>query len=358
MVISRVQQGIGRSYSFPWLLIAFCLLGCTRTAEKYSALNGLNPQLSSTDIQAYATQQQAIMLSLVSLAYPGTTTVPAVGSQAWYYVVLAGADYVDQKCDAYINALFWFNRWRNSVKSDVALTGAATAAAMGVLRSSAQAISLTATAFGLATGLIDVDSNVILYSIDPTALRTVLQKAQGAYRDAIASKKADYVDETSAIQAVQGYLGLCLPAGLESLINNSVATASVQANQTAAGNPVPSLTVNPPVATQPALPSAPRRIVSQVFQPLSQPVLDRKNALERYVRTLASKVINNTAPKADLDKFAAAIGAQIFPTPNEERSAIVAFIESNLASPDQSVNEQRLADMIASLNAAGIRPDF
>ena len=256
---------MARPYSFIWLPTAFCLIGCTDTAERLRDLNGLSPQLSSTDIQAYTAQQQSIINSLVSLAKPNATTLPPTGSGDWYIVVVAGADYVDQKCDSYINALFWFNRWRNSAKSGVALTGAATAAAMGVLRSSTQAISLTATAFGLATGLIDIDSNTVLYSIDATALRTVLHKAQNAYRDALATRKADYTGPAFAIQAIQGYLGICLPAGLESLINNSVATASVQANQTASGNPVPSLTVNPPAATQPALPSIPRRIVQPPF---------------------------------------------------------------------------------------------
>jgi hypothetical protein len=341
------------------VMILLFLVGCGGLVEKYGALQGPDPELNASDIAAYTAQQQSVLLSLAGLAFPGAKSVPAAGSPDWYFVVLAGADYVDQKCDTYINALFWFNRWQNSTKSTVALTGAATAAAMGVLRASVEAISLTATAFGLVTGLIDVGSNTVLYSIDPTALRTVLKKAQAAYRDGLASNRRDYTNEAFAIQAVQGYLALCIPAGLESLINNAVTTSTVEPGRTPPGNPIPRITVNPPAGSAPGIPPAPRVIVPGPSVVLAQAISSRKNALERYIREVAAKVKTGTAPRGDLDNIANAIGApaSATDTPDTERSKILAFIEALLNS-DPRLAEKNMNDLSAKLTAAGIRPPF
>ncbi len=334
------------------------LCGCNGEFTKYGNLRGLDPQLNSTDIALYTQQESAAIQSLATLAFPADHTVPATGSPDWYFVVLAGADYIDQKCDSYINALFWFNRWKNSAKSTVALTGAATATAMGLFKSSTEALSLTATAFGLATGLIDVGSNDVLYSIDPTALRLILQKAQAAYRDGLATSRAEYNNQASAVQAIQGYLGLCLPAGLDALVNNSVATSTVQLAHGTAGNPVPQITVNGGTPPSPPPRTTKTFVIPAPIQVLPADVAGKKAALERFVRTLALQVAAGTVPKSQLDDIAHVVGAPISTSVPEERSAILAFVGALVNSSDPVIAASQWADLSTKLAAAGIHPTF
>lgn len=239
----------GRSWRhFLHVGLALLLIGLTacnplRTRELYAQLEGPRPELDSEDLEGFAERQSGAVDQLLILA--GLQQKPAPGSNDWQAVVDAGILYVDQVCEEYIGALFWFDRWRDSAKSGVALTGASASAAMGILGAAAEAIALTATAFGLTTALIDVGANTVLYNIEPSAVRSALEQAQAAYRDGLAQRDGLYDNQAAALAAVQGYLALCLPASLETMINTAVAQADIGETVTDLQNPVPSIRVRP-----------------------------------------------------------------------------------------------------------------
>jgi peptidoglycan hydrolase-like protein with peptidoglycan-binding domain len=231
--------------------IAILLSACNPQVaqEKYRLLNGPAPELDTADVSGFVERQQKAVQNLAALA--GYTSPPPPGSPAWNDVVDAGVLYVDRTCDRYIDALFWFDRSRDSAKSGLALTGAAVSAAMGILDAAASAIALTATGFGLATGLIDTGANTVLYSIEPSSIRTALGNAQQAYRGGIADRR--YSNQAAALAAVQGYLALCLPATLETLVNTAVTTATIRETTTDRNSPIPPLQVNPGTTSPAAL---------------------------------------------------------------------------------------------------------
>lgn len=226
------------------------LAGCNPvgTADNLTRLRGPAAEIDAADLAAFTTRQLQVAEELSRLA--GLPGPPATGSNDWALVVDAGIYYVDKVCDDYVNALERFNRERNSVKNGVALTGAAAAAAMGVLSASAEAIALTATAFGLATGLIDVGSQTVLYSIDPGALLDLLRRTQATYKNEVAARRDVYTSQAAALAAVRGYLNLCMPATLATTVNAAVATANVRAVATDKDNPVPDVAVRAVTAPQ------------------------------------------------------------------------------------------------------------
>jgi peptidoglycan hydrolase-like protein with peptidoglycan-binding domain len=250
-------------------IVLILLTACNpiRTRELYAQLEGPRPELDSADIEGFVERQTSAVNQLVALA--GLAAKPAPGSPAWQAVLDAGMLYVDQVCDDYMGALFWFDRWRDSAKSGVALTGASAAAAMGILGAAAEAVALTATAFGLTTALIDVGANTVLYNIEPSAVRSALERAQAAYRDELARRANLYDNQAAVLAAVQGYLALCLPASLETTINTAVAQANIGETGTQPGNPVPSVRVRPLDVFAPLPPTAPLPVEQQISNPRS-----------------------------------------------------------------------------------------
>lgn len=260
------------------LVVAQALPGCSpiQNSARWQRLDGPEPALTSTGtdgVAEFAKQQAEVATSLISLA--GLTPPLQPGSPQWRDVAEAGATYVDNVCDQYIDAIFWFDRWRGSAKSGLALTGATAASALALLDAATTTVALTAAAFGLTGGLIDVGANSVLYSIEPSAVRVALKRAQAAYRDDLATKTI--TSQGAAIAAAQGYLSLCLPPALETLVNTAVTTADIRTGPTMPGNPVPQVLVNPsfradqPPPAEPALP------------PAEQPA-GARNAVERSMR--------------------------------------------------------------------------
>jgi len=171
--LGSVHRGVKAKFRKP-VAISYCFIVITlaltaacdplRTKDRYALLEGPAAELDSTDIEGFANRQSSAAANLLKLA--GLESTLQVEDRRWKLAVDAGVLYVDKVCDDYIGALFWFDRWRDSTKNSVALTGAATAAALGIVSVSAEAVALTATAFGLTTGLIDTGANTVLYSIE------------------------------------------------------------------------------------------------------------------------------------------------------------------------------------------------
>ncbi|MEO1473563.1 MAG: hypothetical protein AAFS03_06425 [Pseudomonadota bacterium] len=235
----RLARGFNTLFAIT-LSIAVVACSPARNADLYQQLDGLSAEIDPQDVKSFSDNQTEIAKSLASLA--GLPSQPMAGSPEWRQVVDAGLLYVDQECDQYFAALFWFDRYRDSAKEGIALTGAATAAALGIAQAAANAISLTAVAFGLAGSLLDTSSNSVLFAIDPAPLRVAAQRSQAAYRQSI--ERTSYTNQAAALGAVQGYLALCLPASLETLVNRSVTTAAVEPTGTTATNARPELMVN------------------------------------------------------------------------------------------------------------------
>jgi hypothetical protein len=202
------------------------------------------PDLRRIDVQNFVADQNEVMNQFVRLAgvayerlpldpgppLPHGTTrddprIPAEYYLAptdnnWRPVINAGMHYVDVRCDRFIDALFWLNRIRETTSREIRFAGAASAAALSILSASQQLISLAPLGFGFLDQSVNNLGEGLLYALHPTVVRTLVEEQQTAYRNGLAGHT--YESRSVALETVQGYAAICLPAAIEAEVNRAI----------------------------------------------------------------------------------------------------------------------------------------
>jgi hypothetical protein len=137
-------------------------------------------------------------------------------------VVAAGINYVDVRCDRYMDALFHFNRIRETASREVQFAGAASAAALTILKASTELIGLAPLGIGFIDQTINNVGRGLLYDLPPHIVRQLVERQQDAYLKAVSK---EYTSRPHAMQTIQGYASLCLPATIETEVNRAIAAA-------------------------------------------------------------------------------------------------------------------------------------
>ena len=103
-----------------------------------------------------------------------------------------------------------------------------------------ESVMISGIAFGLASSTVDNLSSNLLYELDPSSVRALVQTMQAKYRQALG---VGYLTRPAAATAIRRYATLCLPASIEAEVNLSVKKADPGAVQAepAKGQP-PSVT--------------------------------------------------------------------------------------------------------------------
>ncbi|MBB5752176.1 hypothetical protein [Prosthecomicrobium pneumaticum] len=140
----------------------------------------------------------------------------------WYEVAVAGFGYVDEQCAAYLDGLYRVRRERDHIKSQLTSIGGTTNSILGVADASKAAIAITAAAFGLGSQITDNASAAVLYSMDPADIDVLLKNQMQAYRNGVALQRSNYSSSSTAMEAVRGYLNLCLPVAIEAQIKAAI----------------------------------------------------------------------------------------------------------------------------------------
>lgn len=217
-------------YSTMQLIVCLCLVflsACgilVREEPKYFR----GPEIALSDHQpvasASATSETDVLLAFVERAgLQGG--LPGTASDDWQLVVRAGINAIDEQCEKYIDAIFWADRGLRTAGSQINLVGATTATLMGIFSAPGGAIAATAAAFGFGTQGMTNFSNGLLYKIEPSGIRKMVKRSQSAYRDGVEERMQVYNSRPAAVAAIQGYLSLCLPASIETQINEAVAAS-------------------------------------------------------------------------------------------------------------------------------------
>lgn len=120
-------------------LLALLLVGCaSRQYERFQYVDGLLPVQDAANVEASTKAQLKIYEELKKRAgLAANPTTPA----AWAQFAESGFDYIDERCDQYLDALFWYDRYRSTLQSQLSLTGATAASIMGVVDVAAKPIS-------------------------------------------------------------------------------------------------------------------------------------------------------------------------------------------------------------------------
>jgi hypothetical protein len=145
---------------------------------------------------------------------------------AYSEVVAAGINYVDVRCDRFMDALFWFNRIRETGSRQVQFVSAASAAALTILKASEELIGLAPLGITLVDQTINNIGRGLLYDLPPHTVRSLVEKQQRAYLGAVAK---EYTSRPHAMQTIQGYASLCLPATIEAEVSRAVEASEFKA---------------------------------------------------------------------------------------------------------------------------------
>lgn len=93
---------------------------------------------------------------------------------------------------------------------------------MAATQAAARDIALAAIAFGLAGSTVDNLGANVLYEIDPSSVRAMVNTLQANYSNAI---KKGYTTRPAAMNVIRAYAALCTPANIEAELNHAIKKA-------------------------------------------------------------------------------------------------------------------------------------
>lgn len=215
------------------LFLSLLLLSAASCVDSNSAVSGLSPIFSASDVQAASRNRATILDAL-------RRDAGYAGAQVdWYQVTLAGFNYVDESCSQYFDQLFKLNRERDATKSALSAIGQTTDAILFATGASKLTMAIIAQAFGLSTSLADIAAGTYLYQLPPATTKRFVETLMTAYREG-ASKESNKVAGSPAIAYgyIRGYLNLCLPATIESELVNHIDSATAVPDPNTTGSSV------------------------------------------------------------------------------------------------------------------------
>lgn len=217
---------------FGTALIGLLFLGGCSLIPGNELRYGPEQQVDETDVLAQMTRQNNVMNDFAvaagyGLGSEGKIAPPASESPAWYGATLAGYNYVDEKCDAYLRQLFIWDRERGRIKEGLMQTDKLTGAILTASGVHGSTIQVIAQAFGFSSTMTTILADSYLYSVPLPTLFSTEEKMRKAYRDAAASQAARINSRATAYQSVRGYLALCFPQTIEAKMIGAVNSAAV-----------------------------------------------------------------------------------------------------------------------------------
>lgn len=194
---------------------------------------GPNPVLQSADVIPSTDNYIRVRDSIVRRAGYSATDLRV----DWYEVTRAGFGYVDEQCSAYLSALFDLRRDRDLFRKQMS---SITSAATPILEYSGvadKAIKLTAAALGLSSQLFDNANAALLFAMEPADVNSLVNNQMAAYRSGVANQRSNYKSSNAAMEAIRGYLNLCLPVTIEAQVKAAVQGVVFSPKATKTGTP-------------------------------------------------------------------------------------------------------------------------
>ncbi|WP_192245872.1 hypothetical protein [Rhizobium sp. ARZ01] len=209
------------------------LSGCGETAAGWQHRYGPQPMLSETAISSSVNSQQVIMNKLREIAFEGAGATPM--DNPYYLTMLAGFNYIDEQCDAYLRELFVLDQERDRLKKGIDSAGLLTNLGLAASSVSKNTMAIATQAFGLTSQYADTVANSYLYGADSGTIFGVVSKLQAAYRDQAEADKLRINSTPIAYARIRGYLQLCMPPTIESKIDEALASGKGVAGAEATG---------------------------------------------------------------------------------------------------------------------------
>lgn len=179
-----------------------------------------NMEKLSADPIARANLQTRYIEGLrISADLPQHPTMQPVPAEEWRLIQRAGIDQIDETCNNYLYTLYRFNAQQKAARQGLLAATATTGVIMGLAGATTMAIGITAAALGLSASLFDASTNSVLFAVEASAVRNVVQESRSRYVAAMAARPP--TTRPDMMIALRGYLSLCTPSVIEANINNS-----------------------------------------------------------------------------------------------------------------------------------------
>jgi hypothetical protein len=203
-------------------MVGLAAAACSPTSDEYFR-EGAGTDLNSGQL-AQATQLQDEYVYYICRQAGNSNEQSSAGSTCavtdWTAFTLAGMNDIEQRCDAYLSWLDAQRRDRTPILAQIAAMGGTAGAIMGVAGVGTQALSIVATAFGLASTTYANWNSRLLLDVDHSTVQTIVYSRQQEYRKVNAGLIVP--DRPAAIYLLRGYLRICMPITIETNINTSV----------------------------------------------------------------------------------------------------------------------------------------
>jgi hypothetical protein len=208
------------------------LAGCTalETQRGWAFRNGPDSAMPATAIEASIVNQITIMDQFVLVA-----DAKRNNQIDYYLVTLAGFNFIDEQCDAFLRELYAIDLERTRAKRGLEGAGLLAGAILQASPASKATIEIVAQAFGFAGLMTDTFANSYLINARPSTIFNVVSKLQREYQDLTERNKARLDSRPAAYAQIRGYLQLCMPVTIESQMNEHLVAGSALGGREATG---------------------------------------------------------------------------------------------------------------------------
>ena len=217
-----------RATLFGVIGISLGLGACANGAVSgWSNRYGPDPAFPSAEVSKSADNQVAVLDALKVVSHNSAGQVDP------YLLTLAGFNFVDEQCDAYLHELFVIDQDRDRLKQGIDVAGLVTNAILASTPASKASMAIVAQAFGLSSQFTDTVANSYLYGAHASTILGVVSKLQAAYRDQADKDKSQISSEPAVYYRIRGYLQLCMPPTIESKINDTLSSSTAVSGKAA-----------------------------------------------------------------------------------------------------------------------------
>ena len=199
----------------PWLLA-----GCS-AIEGWENRYGPDPTVPVEKVKLSTDRQLEIMDQLYR-----TTNCDTQDTECTYAITLAGFNFVDEQCDAYLHELFVLDKGRDRWKAGLQAADKMSNAVLATVTVTKTTMAIVAQSFGLSSQWLDIATDSYLYKTNPGTILHVVAELQRSYRDSTEKNKHLLISQPAIYSQIRGYLRLCMPPTIESKIENALAKAT------------------------------------------------------------------------------------------------------------------------------------
>ncbi|TSE00214.1 hypothetical protein C1D09_032425 [Mesorhizobium intechi] len=141
----------------------------------------------------------------------------------WKNFVDMGLYDIDQRCDSFLDGLYYKAKTGDSFIAQISDTGSFAASVLDATSSSVPSIKIVAAAFGLAENTFRNTNKTLLEALDATTVKSLVFRRQQDIKQEI--YRTTIWNKPEALHALRTYLRVCMPFAIEMEANAVLTTA-------------------------------------------------------------------------------------------------------------------------------------